>query len=137
MRCIAIVSTVFLGITSFAADKPYKPSADDLAIRATGSQILSSCGQPTKQWKSSSGKGQFLTITEHLWYAKVPAEILLVEYPNNPSLHMEQQTFYGGSPSLKTNDMYEPKDLARRMPCVARWANVYARINESIISGKK
>ena len=107
-------------------NKPYTPTSDDVAVRIAGKDVIASCGQPAKHWKTSKGKGQYQVNSEYLWYPKVPAEIMLVAYPNDPKEQMRPSMFYGGSPSITTNDMYDQEELARRMPCVAKWANIMA-----------
>ena len=59
----------------------------------------------------------------HFWYPKVPAEIMLVGEPGGPNEQGSYWTFLGGFPSRGANDMYDEAKLAKKMPCVAKWAN--------------
>jgi hypothetical protein len=132
---LVILVGIFLHPSRNAASQTpqAKPDPDELALRVTGRDVIAKCGQPQRHWKDSTGSGIYQTDTEHLWYAKVPAEILLIAYPHNSKLS-PYWTFYGGSPSLKTNDMYDQGELAKRMPCVARWANIMAHALDSVPS---
>jgi hypothetical protein len=128
---IAAVAVVHLGrapSATAAAAVPIATSAQtdplDLANRAPEYSILEACGKPAKMWVTKTYEGTAAEADErHFWYPKVPAEIITVAYPGMRDERMHFWMFYGASPSLSTNDMYDSADLKKRMPCTARWAD--------------
>jgi hypothetical protein len=119
-------------VQAAALPEVQKPDADTLAVRASRFDVISSCGKPTKVWMTSSGRWQYESDTWHLWYPKVPAEVLIVAYPGG-SESERHWIFTGAFPSLTSDDYYDSAKLSKKMPCVARWANVYARLSVDIM----
>jgi hypothetical protein len=109
-----------------------EPSADTLAVRATRFDVMSSCGKPAKVWMTSSGRAQYEADTWHLWYPKIPAEVLIVGYPGG-SESDRHWIFTGASTSPTSDDLYDSAKLAKKMPCVARWADVYVKLDADIM----
>jgi hypothetical protein len=111
-----------------AAPVSPQPSAEELAVRASRFDVMLACGKPARVWMTASGRGQYERDTWHLWYPNVPAEIIVAADPAGPPLEHFWK-FEGGSPSLASDDFYDSAKLAKKMPCVAKWANVFAKLD--------
>lgn len=127
MKIVATRSLLIAFTASCLIATAFPSNASDIeAARVSPATISASCGKPARQWKTITGSGKHEADTEHLWYPQIPAEIMLIGFPHDDREQFRYWTFYGGSPSITTNDMYDYIELARKMPCVAKWANTLA-----------
>lgn len=110
----------------------YTPDANELAARIDATRVVALCGKPKREWRTSSGRGRYESDTDHLWYPRIPAEVMLTAQPNDPKEQFHYWMLYGASPSLTTNEMYSYTELAKKMPCLSKAANAMTRVGKQM-----
>jgi hypothetical protein len=98
-------------------------NAELYPVKLTTKELIASCGEPTRTTFKVTGRGKTEEDTWHLWYSKVPAEVIIAGIPWDGNPRNGQWGYAGASPSLASNDMYDDSKIAKKMPCLAKWAN--------------
>jgi hypothetical protein len=112
-------------VTTTPVAAAHVPDALDLAARAAPYVVIAACGEPQRKWMTVSGRGQYETDTWHLWYPKIPAEVLVVAWPQDTEEQMHYWTYSGTFRSKSDQDGYTPDELRKKMPCMKRWADAW------------